>query len=493
MSVEEPITYKAPFTKGEIAILRSYLFKNIASTKNIFLKTVRGQVIRSIPGAVLASPTKPGPNFNQDYRFDWVRDAAITMDYVTGLYERAANENEKAFLREYLVNYISWVQNAQKQPPLNQIDILGEPKFNIDGSIWVGQWSRPQNDGPALRAITLIHIANLFLDEVEKGATDNEALINTLYNQTESLIKTDLEYIAKHWHENTVGPWEETNGIHFFSSSVQRKALFEGAMLADRLEDTEAAAFYREQVARLERVMPNHWQESLGYYNETVGQIDTKEGGLTTSVIMALVYGKIDSPGDRFSIIHVKSLSSAYYIRYCFEGLYQINLKDRIAGTGGPMLGRYENDIYDGYQANYGNPWFLTTHLFAEFYYTVARELFKKREIEITFLTRQFYKQVYPQIEQHPDQIITLQKDPELFLAIITSLILAADEMLRCVKQHTETYDDGSTLHISEQLDRCHGFQVSAQDLTWSYCSLLTALRSREKTLLLLNDKRFEI
>ena len=33
---------------------------------------------------------------------------------------------------------------------------LGEPKFEADGSAFVGSWGRPPRDGPALRAITLM-------------------------------------------------------------------------------------------------------------------------------------------------------------------------------------------------------------------------------------------------------------------------------------------------------------------------------------------------
>ena len=33
---------------------------------------------------------------------------------------------------------------------------LGEPKFNINETAFKGSWGRPQRDGPALRAITLM-------------------------------------------------------------------------------------------------------------------------------------------------------------------------------------------------------------------------------------------------------------------------------------------------------------------------------------------------
>lgn len=38
--------------------------------------------------------------------------------------------------------------------------------------------------------------------------------------------------------------------------------------------------------------------------------------------------------------------------------------------------------------------------------------------------------------------------------------------------------DDG--FHISEQIDKHDGSQISAENLTWSYANVLTALKRRE-------------
>lgn len=468
----------SPFTADEIAIIMGYLFRNIATENNILSKVSRRQVIKSIPGAVIASPSIAGPDFSQDYYYDWMRDAALTMNEVTSLYEQSAAENEKTILRSYLVNYVNWVKNAQSQPSLNGISVLGEPKFNIDGTVFTGDWARPQNDGPALRAITLIHIANIALKE-----NDFSDLLNTLYNPLApgSLIKTDLEYTAKIWSEKSIELWEEVLGFQFFTLAVQRKALFEGANLAYRMEDSEAADYYREQARFIEKLMDQHWHDGLGYYNETLTAIGTKGGGLTISVLMGLLYGRINRADDHYAITNEKSLSNAYYTRYTFEGFYQINIKNNELGRGGPLIGRYQNDIYDGYQSIYGHPWFLSTNLFAEFYYTVAEELIRKKEIEITSLNKQFYRQACPDLELNNDSIISKESDNELFYKIIVGLLMAGDNMLKAVKKHSETYEDGTPLHMSEQIDRSHGNQVSAQDLTWSYCTTLTALQAREK------------
>lgn len=40
---------------------------------------------------------------------------------------------------------------------------LGEPKFNIDGTRFNGNWGRPQRDGPALRATALMTYAEYLI------------------------------------------------------------------------------------------------------------------------------------------------------------------------------------------------------------------------------------------------------------------------------------------------------------------------------------------
>lgn len=473
---------ETPFSPEELIIIKNYLFQNIATNNHIFTKMVRGYKMKSQPGAVIASPSRPGPNFCQDYCYDWMRDSAIVMDEVISFYQHCDGGEEKAILKKYLLNYMNWVKNCQSQPPINGIDVCGEPKFNIDGTVFSGHWSRPQNDGAALRANTLIRLCNIFMQEEAP-----QELIDILYHPLEhGLIKRDLEYVARNWKERGAGVWEEEYGFHFFVLSVQRKALFEGAELAYNLGDHDAAEYYRENARQLEKLTEENWRDALGYYNETSTHVGYRGGGLGVSVMMGLMYGRLLRHDDYFSISSIRSLGTAYYCRYSCEGLYQINVKDKKAGRGGPMVGRYLDDIYDGYKNVCGHPWALATNVFAEFYYAVSEELLREGEIEINFLTKQFYNQACPEIDLGYDRFIT-KGDTELFRAVIMGLIRAGDNMLKAVKAHSETYNDGTPLHLSEQIDRVSGSQLSAYDLTWSYASLLKAMRARGATIKLLS------
>ena len=141
-------------------------------------------------GAVIASPSTAGP----DYFYSWVRDSALTMKVVIDNFVKGTNGVTRASIE-------AWVR-AEKIHQANAASSsssLGEPKFNVDGSLFTGPWGRPQNDGPALRATALIKFARKI------GLTDSFTT-STLYQANlngNSLIKNDLEYVAHHWQDSS--------------------------------------------------------------------------------------------------------------------------------------------------------------------------------------------------------------------------------------------------------------------------------------------------
>src|SRR5207237_562886 len=136
----------------------------------------------------------------------------------------------------------------QTQP--NQTD-LGEPKYEVDGTIFTGPWGRPQNDSPAIRAVALLHFAETLLSE---GRAD--IVRDLLYNgelPARTVVKADLEYVAHHWSDLSFDAWEEVKAkSHFFNAMMQRRALLEGARLARAMDDHAAANFYLGQAGKIE-------------------------------------------------------------------------------------------------------------------------------------------------------------------------------------------------------------------------------------------------
>ena len=304
--------------------IRQYLFDNITTETHIVNKQENRNTLRSIPGAVLASPSNRGHEFSQDYQFHWVRDAAIVMSEVAYLYEHASPD-EKKKLKPYLMNYINFERKAQQQISRPGEQTLGQPKYNIDGTIWEGDWARPQTDGPALRAITMIMIAKILKEEGHQ--------VHFL-----DVITMDLDYVAFVWRQPTYDLWEEVNDVdHFFTKMVQRKALLDAAMFLRDEGDVSRANYYSQTAKEITESLERHWNAGRGYFSETVNQQYYKGGGLDTSILLGVLLGNINQPEDPYAVNSDRVMSTVFYLRSAFAGLYRINmthaLKSSAAGA----------------------------------------------------------------------------------------------------------------------------------------------------------------
>lgn len=404
-------------------------------------------------GAVMASPSQ----FNPDYYFHWIRDAALVMKGVLAFARETDLPEEQNFYLKKLARYAAFSRENQLVP--NRSGGLGEPKFYLDGSPYSGDWGRPQNDGPALRAVTLMEYALQSPPEIQSVLYDGVL-------PTHSVIKSDLEFISHHWRESSFDLWEEVKGQHFYTRMVQRKALLLGAHFADHMKDPGAALWYRLQAKELEDVIRNHWDAGRGYLVATLDQdggFPGKTSGLDVAVLLAVLHA-----GDTqfYDVTHEQVLATATRLRDVFQRLFPINRNFSLA----PAIGRYPEDIYTGAEniGGTGNPWFLATLAYAEFYFEAVQVWKEKKTIEVTQLNQNFFLP----LRFYPGQTI-VSGDPSYPL-ILRQLCREGDRFLERVRFHAPR--DGS---LSEQFNRDTGFMQGARDLTWSYDSFLSALRAR--------------
>src|SRR5262249_43180736 len=139
-----------------------------------------GQRVVPAKGSVLASPRYGDWTEEPDYFFHWLRDSALVMQAVIGRIEAGDQSADwtghaRAFIPLSLA--IARLSGRQALPALHDFrartraDLqqfvrddaelaavegeaaLGEVRTNADGSFDFTRWSRPQNDGPALRAL----------------------------------------------------------------------------------------------------------------------------------------------------------------------------------------------------------------------------------------------------------------------------------------------------------------------------------------------------
>ncbi len=424
----------------------------------------------TLPGTIVASPSRANP----DYYFHWIRDAGLVMDAVVTLHQGSANKEDQQRYAKLLFDYVDLSRRNQltSNPSGGPADGgLGEPKFNVDGSAFTGSWGRPQNDGPAIRSNSLIRFANILLKQGREDYVRSRLYDSRL--PAETVIKADLEYVSHHWREASFDLWEETKGQHFYTRMVQRKALIQGADLAERLGDGGAASWYRSQASEIEKEIVKHWDGQIIRATRDGG--DWKSSGLDTAIILGVLHGGLN---DGFmSLTDDRVLSTVERLKNDFHGRYGINGRDtdfdgKLLGTA---LGRYPEDKYTGYDSNgLGNPWFLLTNALAEFYFKSARHFQEEGQIQISATNERFFRSlpIRARLQLMSGQVY--DSKTAMFREIIRSLREAGDAQLRRTKLHASS--DGS---LSEQMNRDSGYMQGANDLTWSYASMLTAIWAR--------------
>lgn len=407
-------------------------------------------------GAVIASPSRNNP----DYYYHWVRDAALVMHSVTSMYVKATGD-ERAKLGRMLDEYVNFSRQNQLAPTRTG---LGEPKFWVDGRPFDGPWGRPQNDSPALRALTLTRWARILMQEGNQQYVTNKLYRGGLPAIT--VIKADLEYVSHNWQERSFDLWEEFIGHHFYTRMVQRQALEEGAELAQILGDTAAAGWYRVQAQSLARALESHWQNGRIVVNVTRDGGDYKNSGLDSSTILAILHtGRMQGA---FSVVDDRVMATVKLMEEEFGRIYDVNKR----GFPAVAIGRYPEDRYYG-----GNPWVLSTAGFGEFYYLLAHAVKAQKRMTVNAGQAAFFAHVLrgtPQAQVFANGGGELRAGTASFRALVNGLKARGDDYMKRVQLHG--YADGG---LSEQIRRDNGNMESAHDLTWSYASFLTAASAR--------------
>ena len=187
-----------------------------------------GQVILPKPGSVVASPVLAAYDPDPDYFFHWYRDSALVMDALRLL--RGELPKADGMFRDFVHFSLDlheldgnalppdWRDRAQPDfvrflrkdvSDAHGAAVPAESRINPDGSLDITDWPRPQNDGPALRALCVLRW----------GAEGSAA----------ELLRRDLAFVLRHAWQPCFDIWEEERGLHAYTLRVSAAALAEGA------------------------------------------------------------------------------------------------------------------------------------------------------------------------------------------------------------------------------------------------------------------------
>jgi glucoamylase len=295
-----------------------------------------GQRIVPAPGSVLATPVVAARPTEPDYFFHWVRDGALIVDALPHLV-RAGDRNADwhRLFREFVAfnlalgrldgrnvsvdpgraqpDFVQFLRPREELDKIHGAAVAGDVRVNADGTLDTIRWSRPQHDGPALRALACLRAA-------EAGLTADGL---------DELIEADLDYTRVHAGAECVDLWEET-GARDCAACDRLAALLAG--------------FWSDEAAAIRCTLPPEPRKQLDM-----------------AVILGVLHAGL--AGGPHSVEDFRVATTLSRLERQFAADYPLNAGQ----AGGIVCGRYPGDRYVT-----GGPWYLCSFAAAEFRYRRA-------------------------------------------------------------------------------------------------------------------------
>jgi glucoamylase len=427
------------------------MLKSISAVDLVKVRPGFGQTIRPRKGSIVASPVLASWDPDPDYFFHWYRDSAVVMDALRLLHADGTVGSEAlTHLRDFvsfsrslrtlhggeLVASPAWrasvgesfTQYCRDDAELALIhgdSVLADTRVNPDGTLDITKWTRPQFDGPPLRALAVLRWARSvpFDAELDAAALD--------------LIGADLAFTLKHWREPSFDIWEEERARHYYTLAVSAAALSEGAEWLESRGDPAQAQTCRAASAEIRSALDEFWLPDEGYYRSRLlpsGERSPKD--LDIAVVLAAIHA--DSGGDRHSPRDPRMHATLERLAELFDAEYAIN--HNRPPERGPAMGRYAGDRYFS-----GGAYYFATLGAAELCYRAAAG-FSAAAGGPPAMNRDTAREWFTK--------------GEAYLATVRAFTPASGE-------------------LSEQFDQRTGAQTSAKQLAWSYAAFISCLTAR--------------
>lgn len=450
--LEKRLTFTsvADFSTFEYPIALSGLYANIGPNGS--------KASGAASGVVIASPSTSNP----DYLYTWIRDASLVYKYIIDRYVSGRDTT----LLTSISNFIASMARIQQvSNPSGSVSTggLGEPKFLINETAFTDGWGRPQRDGPALRATSIITFANKLIAE-----SNTTYVRNTLW----PILLLDLNYVSNNWNSTGFDLWEEVDAASFFTTAVQHRALRQGITLATALGDpSTTVATWTAQADNIFCFLQSYWSASSGFIVANVNPgIGAIRSGKDVNTLLTSIHTFDPAAGcdsKTFQPCSDKSLANLKVYVDSFRSIYVVN--NGTIATAGIATGRYPEDSYYG-----GNPWYLAT-------FAVAEQLYRALQvwdtlglgINVTSISLPFFQQ----FDSALTAPTTIAAASSTYTAMTTAILAHADSFALVAAKYTP-----SSGALAEQYSRADGTPLSASDLTWSYAAVLTMFDARTRT-----------
>jgi glucoamylase len=457
------------------------MLRAVSATALVKHRPAIRQTIRPARGSILASPALAAYDPKPDYFFHWLRDSAIVADALRETIEDAmlgpstiehlvdfvafslklCRLDGPAFLRESLYPEAvepSFQEHVRSRAEIAELvggAVLGEGRYNPDGSLDLLKWSRPQHDGPALRALAVMRF---FALDAFRARSGDAAM---------TLLRYDLDYTLSHSRAPCYDLWEESMGFHYHTRLVQQAALDAGAKFLAAAGDVErgmaCAAAASELLAELDR----HFDPEDGVYRGRLVETGSNAPSprrLDIAVVLAVIHA--GRRAGAHSVVDPKMLATLFALQRLFDDEYPIN-RARPADCA-PALGRYRGDRYFS-----GGAYYFSTLGAAQFCFLLTQAAAEGKEVIVTEGSRAPLAEL---LQTRVDSLPLGLLAENLRQALVGAALRRGDMYLATVRRFTP-----ASRELSEQFSQRDGAPTSADNLTWSYAYFVTACAARRR------------
>ena len=276
-------------------------------------------------GAVIAAPTTSLPEIigkdrNWDYRYCWVRDAAMVVD----LYTRIGHINTATRFMKFILNRmllkhenirVVYGINGEKELPERILDHLDGYKHSRPVRIGNDAYRQKQNDlyGELIEAIYTYFIIN---------RRDRFHLNEEIWTVVRSLVNDVLNT----WREPDSGIWERRHAInHYVSSKLMNwVAIDRASKIANFIGKPHYAKKWENSSSEIrEDILRNGWNDKIKSFTMAYGS-----EALDASILLMLHYGFLPN-NDSKIISTVKCMynnlvKNGFVFRYTSEDEFGI-------------------------------------------------------------------------------------------------------------------------------------------------------------------------
>ena len=400
--------------RGAVRALR----EAVSATGLVRSRDAFGWTVRPAAGSILASARVAAWDPEPDYFHHWVRDAAIALRAWPEAVA-AAEPDERGWWAEAFADHVRFslaitdpVRRGPARNPLartaredhrrflrpdDELSALEgaawmeEPRFAADGGPDLERWSRPQDDGPALRAAAVLRVT--------------EAVPELRSAEADRLVERDLAHLARVAGRPCIGPWEDGPPRRTgFTLIVQWDTLDRGARWrAARGGDAgPLAAAAGRLMGLIEETADPHepaWRES----------VEAPPGRLDAGTVLAILHA--DRAEGPLALDAPRTLGTVAGLERRFAAAYPL-----ARGRAAVPMGRWSQDDFFG-----GNPWFPVTLGCAELHYRIAattgaRDAFARAEAWMALI-----EEVAPEGRALPEQFDRTTGEPRSCLGLTWS------------------------------------------------------------------------